>query len=158
MRRFLGNALILLGGLIAILGAAEKWLWLLNALTAALGALAVVAGSFIAYRRMIQNRADAQALQDRDAISQIEDPYDLYDEEETPQPEADEKPNKVPLKERAKLMGGALSPLRLLGYLLLVLGFFVLDARGVFEPLPFLAGLLIVPGAALMLLWQNRKS
>lgn len=156
MRRFFGNALIVLGGLIAVLGAAQQWIWLTNALTSALGALAVVAGSFAAYRRMVQNRAESAAADERDAISKIEDPYDLYDEED--EKPADQRPDKkLPFKERAKLMGGALSPLRLLGYLVLVLGFFVLDARGVFAPLPFLAGLLVVPGAALLLLWQNRK-
>lgn len=157
MRRFFGNALILTGAVIAVLGAAQQWVWLANTLTAALGALAVVAGSFAAYRRMVQNRTEAEAAAERDAISKIEDPYDLYDEED--EKPADQTPDKkLPLKERAKLMGGALSPLRLLGYVLLVLGFFVLDARGLFAPLPFLAGLLIVPGAALMLLWQNRRN
>lgn len=144
--RFLGNYLILMGGLIAILGVAGEWAWLLNAATAAIGALAVIIGSSVSYKKMVENGVNAQS---RDIIEKIEDPHDLYDEEE--------KAQKPTFGERVKLMRGALSPLRLFGYLILLASFFILYTNGAFLPLPYLAGLLLTPFAVLMLYFQTRQ-
>lgn len=168
LRRFVGNALILIGGMIAILGAAGEWVGLLNALSAAIGALVVAAGSFMGYRKLVKN-APPPPPQDRDLIDAIDDPHELYDQsdpghEETRTPEelikeekARLKAAKVPLAERFRLLGGSFSPLRVGGYLLLVVGFLVLEGTGLLAPGFFIGGLLVLPLAAMMLMWQNRK-
>ncbi len=167
LRRFMGNYLILTGGLIAILGAAGEWIGLLNALAASLGALAVAGGSFIGYRNLVKNAPPPP--EDRDLLDRIDDPHELYDESDPGHDEqrtteailkeekARLKATKVPLNERMRLLSGTFSPLRILGYLLLVVAFFTLEGFGLFLPLFFIGGILILPLTAMMLLWQNRK-
>ena len=58
-----------------------------------------------------------------------------------------EKTPKIPL--RLYEFGSVLSPLRLLGYVLLILAFFILLKKELFEPLSFLAGIAVMPISAL---------
>ena len=58
-----------------------------------------------------------------------------------------EKTPKIPL--RLYEFGSVFSPLRLLGYVLLILAFFILLKKELFEPLSFLAGIAVMPISAL---------
>lgn len=58
-----------------------------------------------------------------------------------------EKTPKIPL--RLYEFGSLFSPLRLFGYIVLIIAFFVLLKKELFEPLSFLAGLAIMPLSAL---------
>ena len=58
-----------------------------------------------------------------------------------------EKTPKIPL--RLYEFGSVFSPLRLLGYILLILAFFILLKKELFEPLSFLAGIAVMPISAL---------
>ena len=58
-----------------------------------------------------------------------------------------EKTPKIPL--RLYEFGSVFSPLRLLGYVLLILAFFILLKKELFEPLSFLAGIAVMPMSAL---------
>ena len=58
-----------------------------------------------------------------------------------------EKTPKIPL--RLYEFGSLFSPLRLLGYILLILAFFILLKKELFEPLSFLAGIAVMPISAL---------
>ena len=58
-----------------------------------------------------------------------------------------EKTPKIPL--RLYEFGSLFSPLRLLGYVLLILTFFILLKKELFEPLSFLAGIAVMPISAL---------
>lgn len=58
-----------------------------------------------------------------------------------------EKTPKIPL--RFYEFGSVFSPLRLLGYILLILAFFILLKKELFEPLSFLAGIAVMPISAL---------
>ena len=58
-----------------------------------------------------------------------------------------EKTPKIPL--RFYEFGSVFSPLRLLGYVLLILAFFILVKKELFEPLSFLAGIAVMPISAL---------
>lgn len=58
-----------------------------------------------------------------------------------------EKTPKIPL--RLYEFGSLFSPLRLLGYVLLILAFFILLKKELFEPLSFLAGIAVMPISAL---------
>ena len=60
---------------------------------------------------------------------------------------SNEKTPKIPL--RLYEFGSVLSPLRLLGYVLLILAFFILLKKELFEPLSFLAGIAVMPISAL---------
>ena len=60
---------------------------------------------------------------------------------------SNEKTPKIPL--RFYEFGSVFSPLRLLGYVLLILAFFILLKKELFEPLSFLAGIAVMPISAL---------
>lgn len=148
--RFLGNYLLLLGLAILALAIAGKMNWVLNISVAGIGALAVIVGSYASYKRMIDRGvADQDGTDQPDQIDKIEDPHDLYSEEtETPKPT---------IREKASYIKNSFAPFRLMGYLVLVFGFFLLETNGRFEPIAYLLGLLFVPISAIVFWWQNRK-
>ena len=92
-------------------------------------------------------------------MEQMEDPYGLSGEEERREPLT---AREIVEEERAKIKGRGnlkillttssafLSPYRLGGYLLLTIALLWLMGRGLFRPTPFLIGLGILPGAALL--------
>ncbi len=105
--------------------------------------LAVVLASFGSYRRMVAQRIEAGmvASEERDPLEKIEDPYELYDEEET---EPSENFREMVKEEKRRMKAQRRSPMkvardavpafslwRLGAYGLLVLGFFYLQGRGV---------------------------
>lgn len=58
--------------------------FIINSQIAFFSSLFVVIGSFIGYYRRVNSKVsqEVQAYSDRDTIDQIEDPYDLYDDNE----------------------------------------------------------------------------
>lgn len=142
----------------------QNGLWLLNSQVAFISSLFITIATFLSYKRNIQNRISnldmTQSNQsfDRDKIDEIDDPYDLYTEyEEIPESElTPEKIKEIINDEKSKVKkntfkntlfsaGGFLSIYRILGYGVLVFGFFALNNNGIFLPLAFILGLGIVP-------------
>ncbi len=142
----------------------QNSLWFLNSQVAFISSLFITIATFLSYKRNIQNRISnldiTQANQsfDRDKIDEIDDPYDLYTEyEEIPESElTPEKIKEIINDEKSKVKkntfkntlfsaGGFLSIYRILGYGVLVFGFFALNNNGIFLPLAFIIGLGIVP-------------
>jgi len=150
------NTLFLIG-----LAATQKFLWLLNIEVASTASLLITFGTFHGYRKMVEKRAaTATPLADEDAdiLDQIDDPYQLYDDEETSE-SGDVKSVLKEEKARAKTrrnwgeiirtFKGGLSPFRFLGYAALIGGFFLLLDNGFFEPISFAVGLAFVPLTAI---------
>ena len=142
----------------------QNSLWFLNSQVAFISSLFITIATFLSYKRNIQNRISnldiTQANQsfDRDKIDEIDDSYDLYTEyEEIPESElTPEKIKEIINDEKSKVKkntfkntlfsaGGFLSIYRILGYGVLVFGFFALNNNGIFLPLAFILGLGIVP-------------
>lgn len=147
----------------------QSSLWALNTQIAFVSSLFITIASFLSYKRNIQNRISnldmTQTNQsfdrdkfDRDKIDEIDDPYDLYTEyEEIPESElTPEKIKGIINDEKSKVkknsfkntlfsVGGFLSLYRVLGYAILVFGFFALNNNHIFMPLGFIIGLGIVP-------------
>jgi len=131
--------------------------FLLNSQLAFIASLLIVLGSFWGYKRVVQKRSH---ITGRDSIDEIEDRFELYEETElsrkSPREILEEEKAKIKSK-RAALKhfvmgaGGFFSPFRLGGYAVLVLSVLVLIRKGLFEPASFLAGLAIVPIAALVM-------
>ena len=103
----------------------------------------IVVASFGSYRRMVEKRLEQGmvATEDRDALEKIEDPYELYDEEE-PQSSATDLRETI-REEKRRLKNNRRSPLqtardsapafsfwRLGAYGVLVAGFFALQGNG----------------------------
>ena len=139
-------------------------LWVLNTQVAFVSSLFIVIASFLSYRRNIQSRLSNLNLtqtnqsEDRDKIDEIDDPYDLYTEyEQIPEEELtsekikeiinDEKSkvNKNSFKNTLFSASGFLSIYRILGYGILIFGFFALNNNKIFLPIAFIIGLGIVP-------------
>ena len=139
-------------------------LWVLNTQVAFVSSLFIVIASFLSYRRNIQSRLSNLDLtqtnqsEDRDKIDEIDDPYDLYTEyEQIPEEELtsekikeiinDEKSkvNKNSFKNTLFSASGFLSIYRILGYGILIFGFFALNNNKIFLPIAFIIGLGIVP-------------
>ncbi|QDF28644.1 hypothetical protein [Halarcobacter anaerophilus] len=143
-------------------------IWLLNTQVAFLGSLFVTLASFFSYKRNVQNRLSnldlsKQLKDERDKIDEIDDPFDLYSEnEEIPEEELTaQKIKEIIKEEKTKVKrdsfknavfsaGGFVSIYRILGYATLVLGFFALNNNKILLPIPFLIGLAIVPISVLI--------
>ena len=139
-------------------------LLVLNTQVAFVSSLFIIIASFLSYRRNIQSRLSSLDLtktnqnEDRDKIDEIDDPYDLYTEyEQIPEEELtsekikeiinDEKSkvNKNSFKNTLFSASGFLSIYRILGYGILIFGFFALNNNKIFLPIAFIIGLGIVP-------------
>ena len=141
----------------------QNGIWLLNTQVAFISSLFIVIASFYSYKRNIQNRlsnfeASKASAEDRDKIDEIDDPFDLYSEyEEIPEEElTPEKIKEIIQEEKTKVKknslkntlfsaGGFLSIYRILGYGILIFGFFALNNNKIFIPVAFIVGLGIVP-------------
>ena len=129
---------------------------LLNSQIAFIASLFVVLGSYYGYSRMVKK--GSPLLQKQDAIDKIEDPYDLYSEDEHEGKSAkeifEEERKRVKksgnLRALATTYKGFLSPFRLFGYLFLVISVLVLIKKGMFDPWGYLIGLGVVPVATLL--------
>lgn len=138
--------------------------WLLNTQVAFISSLFIIIASFLSYRKNIQNRLSNLDLSqinegiDRDEIDEIDDPYDLYTQyKEIPEDElTTEKIKEIINDEKSKVKrnsfkntifsaSGFLSIYRILGYGILIFGFFALNNNKVFLPIAFIIGLGIVP-------------
>ena len=116
------------------------------------------------YKKNIENRLSDLDLtknnenEDRDKIDEIDDPYDLYTEyKEIPESElTPEKIKEILNNEKSKVKrdtlkntifsaSGFLSIYRVLGYGMLLFGFFALNNNKIFVPIAFIVGLGVVP-------------
>ncbi len=137
--------------------------YLLNTQLAFISSLLVVLGSFYGYKKVVQSKAGGEVH--KDAIDNIEDRFDLYDEENTD----DAKELFERMRQKSKRNGGIknffttargfFSPYRLFGYGFLVVSVLILAKNGYLEIGSFLLGLTIVPvGAMLYALWPQKRS
>ncbi|MDF1881009.1 hypothetical protein JHD50_06775 [Sulfurimonas sp. MAG313] len=132
------------------------WYWLINFELAALSSALVIFGSFHGYRQMIQRRLDVGESAEDSLMQKLEDPYDLYDEDEQAlvkeNPEEDLlsvvkeekkrlKKDKQTLKKTVKSASGILSPLRFIPYAVLILSFIGLNNNHILDIPAFLVGL-----------------
>lgn len=139
-------------------------IWLLNTQVAFFSSLFITIASFLSYKRNIQNRisnmdtSKQTSNEDRDKIDEIDDPFDLYSEyKEVPQEELNpQKIKEIIQEEKSKVKrnslkntlfsaGGFLSVYRVIGYSVLIFGFFALNNNNILIPIAFMIGLGIVP-------------
>ena len=129
------------------------WYWLLNFELAFISSTLIVLGSFSGYKRMVAKRLDVGEGMNDALLEKIEDPYELYDEEQNIEKSDEDlkevikeekkrlKQNKQTLKKTIKSTPGIFSPWRFLPYIVLVLSFIGLNNNHVLEIPAFLIGL-----------------
>lgn len=142
-------------------------IWLYNTQIAFISSLFISIATFLSYKRNVEKRlqnaiADVDAINDRDVIDEIDDPYDLYSEDninEEKELSAQEiktiiqeeklKVKRNSFKNTIFSAPGFVSVSRISGYATLIIGFFYLNNHSLFEPISYLLGLSIVPIAML---------
>ena len=134
----------------------------LNSQVALISSSLIILASFLGYKKRVAKKiatADISAFDDVNENSRIPSQDEVANLENSRIPNENEAKNaknsrisnektpKIPL--RLYEFGSVFSPLRLLGYVLLILTFFILLKKELFEPLSFLAGIAVMPISAL---------
>lgn len=148
--------------------------WLLNTQIAFFSSLMVTVGSFMGYKKNIEQRVQNESSYDDgyDELDQMDDQFDLYSPD-VPQDEVKEQMSAKEIKEEINKskkaikknnfknfkggIGGMASLYRVAGYAGLVIGFFYLNNNGYLNVVPYILGFLIVPVSALVLQLTLRK-
>lgn len=136
--------------------------YVLNSQVSLISSSLIILASFLGYKKRVEKKiatADISAFDDVNENSRIPSQDEVAklgnsripNENEAKNARnsriSNEKTPKIPL--RLYEFGSVLSPLRLLAYVLLILAFFILVKKELFEPLSFLAGIAVMPISAL---------
>ena len=136
----------------------KGYMWVVNTQIAFLSAFSIILLSFLSYVKNInkQIKALGDIVDDRDYIDELDDPYELYDSDKE---DKDGKKSKVKIsmKNLAKSKGAAFSLFRILGYIILIGGFFLLLKMESFQIVPYLVGISIIPLGGLINIIYQRK-
>lgn len=134
----------------------------LNSQVSLISSSLIILASFLGYKKRVAKKiatTDISAFDDVNENSRIPSQDEVANLENSRIPNENEAKNtrnsrisnektpKIPL--RLYEFGSVLSPLRLLAYVLLILAFFILLKKELFEPLSFLAGIAVMPISAL---------
>ena len=175
IKKFAKVFLIVDFGVIIFCVLSANYIWLLNTQVAFISSVIITIGSYLGYKRnvekRVQNSTDAALIsEDRDKIDEIDDPFDLYSEiKQAEEKELSTEEIKQILKEeKAKVKrnsikntilsaSGFASIYRIVGYVSLILGFFILNNNGLFDAYSYLAGLFVVTFSVLAAIIVNRK-
>jgi len=172
MKNILNALLIVDIGVIIFCFLSSERQWLINSQIAFLTSSLVMFASLVSYRNMVRNRLDkgmVLAEDNRDTIDKIEDPYDIFDEDEVSKKDK-EKPIKEIIQEsKARLKESkrsfwqvahdskaALSFYRLGAYGLLIMGFFYLDNNSNLHIVSYLSALAIPPVVVVAVLMRKK--
>ena len=134
----------------------------LNSQVALISSSFIILASFLGYKKRVAKKiatADISAFDDVFENSGIPSQEEVAKLETSRIPNENEAKNarnsRIPNEKTPKIplrlyeFGSVFSPLRLLGYVLLILAFFILVKKELFEPLSFLAGIAVMPISAL---------
>ena len=134
----------------------------LNSQVALISSSFIILASFLGYKKRVAKKiatADISAFDDVNENSRIPSQDEVAKLGNSRIPNENEVKNarnsRIPNEKTPKIplrlyeFGSVFSPLRLLGYVLLILAFFILLKKELFEPLSFLAGIAVMPISAL---------
>ena len=134
----------------------------LNSQVALISSSFIILASFLGYKKRVAKKiatADISAFDDVNENSRIPSQDEVAKLGNSRIPNENEAKNarnsRIPNEKTPKIplrlyeFGSLFSPLRLLGYVLLILAFFILLKKELFEPLSFLAGIAVMPISAL---------
>ncbi len=123
--------------------------WLLNTQVAFICSMLITFSAFYGYKKSIKKRVQNSSGEEfREPYDELEDPYNLFEDENI----GDEKQHKknsgifkYTIKGFASGIGGALNPLRILAYAILIFSFLYLNKHELFNAFAFFGGLSVVP-------------
>ncbi len=135
----------------------KGYTWIANTQIAFLSAFSIVLLSFLSYLKNInkQIKTLGDIVNERDFIDEMDDPYELYEDEND---KKDKKSRvKISMKNLSKTKSAAFSLLRLVGYGILIAGFFLLLKMKSFQIVPYLTGISIIPlGGFINIIYQRK--
>lgn len=145
--------------------------WLINSQIAFLSSSLIMFASIISYRNMVQARVDmgmVVADDNRDTLDKIEDPFDLYSED-NPNDKEDKTLKEVVVEEKKNLKKdrrslwqttkdskAALSFYRLGAYAILIFGFFYLNNNENLDIPSYLSALALPPMIVVIMLMRQK--
>lgn len=164
------NALLIVDiGIVIFCFLSGQKVWLINSQIGFITSSLVMFGSILSYRSMVQGRLNVGAIPDdnRDTLDKLEDPYDLYSEE---QKDDENKTLKEVVKEErenlkksrrsiwqtTKDSKASLSFYRLGAYALLIMGFFYLNNNQLLDIPSYLFSLIVPPVIIVIMLMRNK--
>ncbi len=164
------NALIIIDiGIIIFCLLSGNRIWFINSQIGFISSSLVMFASIISYRNMVKNRLDNGIViseDNRDTIEKIEDPFDLYTEDNK---EDNKSMKEIVQEEKAKLKKNrrsiwqvtkdskpALSLYRLGAYTILILGFFYLNNNHKLDISSYLFALFIPPIVIIITLMRKK--
>ena len=144
----------ILGDLIVIfISFAMGGYWLFNTQIAFICSMLITFASFHSYKKSITKRVkNSNGEEFREPTDMLEDPYNLFEDEDEYIDGVKKQSNKkntgvfkYTIKGFASGIGGAINPIRIVAYAVLVASFLYLNRHGVFNAFAFFTGLSIVP-------------
>ncbi|WP_200763940.1 hypothetical protein [Nitrosophilus alvini] len=149
----------------------NNFIWMLNTQVALLGSLAVSFGTYISYKKVVEEKSKEHIVADnRDVLEKIEDPYFVYDEESESEGIDEKTFKEIVVEEKKKLKSpktalknfvltskGFLSIYRIAAYAFLAVTLLMLIDRKVLDIFSYLVGLSIVPVSALITSFVSGK-
>lgn len=141
--------------------------WLINTQFAFVSSVLITIATFVSYTNNVQKRLEnfepSDLDNDRDKIDEIDDPFDLYSEDivqedkelstteiKTIIKEEKSKVKRNSFKNTVSTTTSFMSIYRIGGYFLLIVGLLYLTNNQLFEPIPYLIGLFVVPLSMLL--------
>jgi hypothetical protein len=170
MKRVINALLIVDIGIIIFCFLSGEREWLINSQIAFITSSLVIFASIISYKNMVNSRVDAGLIvadDNRDTIDKLEDPYDLYSENDVVENEksmrevvkderANLKKNRRSIWQVTKDSKAALSFYRLGAYLLLILSFFYLNNNNILDIGSYLFALSLPPVIVVIVLMNEK--
>lgn len=127
--------------------------WLLNTQVAFVCSMLITFASFYGYKKSIQKGVkNSNGEEFKEPLDELLDPYNLYDDDNETDKQNSKKNSgvfKYTIKGFASGIGGAINPMRLFSYAILIASFMYLNRYGLFKPFAFFTGLSIVPIASM---------
>ncbi len=153
--------IIIFDFLLALFMLSKGWIWVLNSQIAFLISFFITISSFLSYKKNILKKAENfdTSLDDRDELDKIDDKYELFEEEKEEKTDIKEiiKEEKRKQRDFKKIFynlkitfSSFLSPLKLIGYILLVVSFLYLNRHSMLIIPAFLSGFFIMPLSSLI--------
>ena len=146
--------------------------WLLNSQIAFVSSSLIMFASIISYRNMVRARVDmgmVVADDNRDTLDRIEDPFDLYSEDEkrstteakslkevVSEERENLKKNRRSIWQTTKDSKAALSFYRLGAYAILIFGFFYLNNNKILDISSYLFALALPPVIVVIMLMRQK--
>ena len=137
--------------------------WLLNTQVAFICSMLITFASFYGYKKSIQKGVqNSNGEEFKEPLDELLDPYNLYDDDNEKEKQNGKKNRgvfKYTIKGFASGIGGAINPMRLFSYVILIASFMYLNRYGLFSPFAFFTGLSIVPVMSMLsVVVANSKS